>query len=442
MDKDFETFLKFLWGKLSFRATIKGLNRNLDHYRLLYLDKNKAMGKKNKDKNVDASYNVYGFTLALQVWTYEYKSNRKSTASDLHTALQGKIVKKMELYEDEKILYAGEDFEDMRATTLYDRCRLDQIMNELNELKTEMRTEINLIKEMLNQLQELFDILSATLREEQRRRIFNEEYMDVDVLVEKKKVNEEDLEDNEEDFKVNEEDNGEEYLEVNEEDLEKVNVLIEDLVNVLIEDLVNDDNIEEKKNEDVVEDDVLKIDNIKDVLVEKDNDGLVEKKKNNKNEDIDDGLVEKKDNDGLVEKKDNDGLVDKKDNDVLVVQAGVLVEEKKNEDIEVWSISSIWSISRWAYGEENNDGLVEEKKKEDIEHWSNLTDFVSFKDVNEKVEDVVNDKKMVQNKKVVQKKVDDDVFVEKIEKKEDNVYNKKVDNDLFVEKIEKKEESV
>ncbi|XP_047320868.1 uncharacterized protein LOC124924930 [Impatiens glandulifera] len=71
MVEDIDTFLNFPWEKLSFRETIKGLNKNLGHYRLLYLDKKKALGKKNKDKNVDISYTVNGFALALQVWIYE-----------------------------------------------------------------------------------------------------------------------------------------------------------------------------------------------------------------------------------------------------------------------------------------------------------------------------------------------------------------------------------
>ncbi|XP_047306458.1 enhancer of mRNA-decapping protein 4-like [Impatiens glandulifera] len=146
MVENIDTFLQFPWGKLSFRATLKGLNRDLKHLRSIYLDKKEGMSKKNKDKNVSVSYTVYGFALALQVWTYEviktfvpklarntmlqahepvcpriiqYKSSRKTTASDLQTALQGKIVKKMEMSEEEKILYDGEEFEDM-GDNLYD----------------------------------------------------------------------------------------------------------------------------------------------------------------------------------------------------------------------------------------------------------------------------------------------------------------------------------
>ncbi|XP_047320230.1 triacylglycerol lipase 2-like [Impatiens glandulifera] len=131
----------FIWGlsakNVVYNKIVTFFKGDLEHNRSLYLEKKKATGKKNKDKNIDISYNVYGFTLALQVWTYEviktfvpklvrntmlqahepvcpcpriiqYKSNRKSTAFDLHTALQGNIVKKMELSEEEKILYVGE----------------------------------------------------------------------------------------------------------------------------------------------------------------------------------------------------------------------------------------------------------------------------------------------------------------------------------------------
>ncbi|XP_047331340.1 DNA ligase 1-like [Impatiens glandulifera] len=240
-------------------------------------------------------------------------------------------------------------------------------------------------------------------------RRLNEEY--VNVLVEKKKVSEEDKDEeyleemNEEYLEVN----GEDLEKVNEEDLEEMNE--EDLeVNVLIKDMVNDnieDGLVEKKNEDV----------------------LVQKEDRQKNDhfvffyNVVDNLNDK-DNDGLVEEKKNEDVVE---DDVL-----------KNENIE-------------KKNEKDNDGLVEEKKNEDVVEDDMLKNE-NIEDVNDKVEDVndkdnmVNEKKddvFVQNlekKEDMQnvKRVEEDMFVEKIGKNEDNMKKKKVEEDVLMEKIEKK----
>ncbi|XP_047332679.1 uncharacterized protein LOC124936237 [Impatiens glandulifera] len=65
--RDEETFLRYPWGKATFRATFKGLNKNMKHLSLSYYSKK----EKTDDPYAPFAYNIYGFALALQVWTYE-----------------------------------------------------------------------------------------------------------------------------------------------------------------------------------------------------------------------------------------------------------------------------------------------------------------------------------------------------------------------------------
>ncbi|XP_047342819.1 MATH and LRR domain-containing protein PFE0570w-like [Impatiens glandulifera] len=281
MVKNINTFLQFPWGKLFFRATLKGLNKDLKHFRSIYLDKKKATGKKKKEKTVDVSY-----TRMLQAhepvctMITMYKSSRKSTASNLHTTLQGKIVKRMEVFEEENILYGGEEFEDMEGSSflsnfLYNSHKIEEEdVDVLVEKKKKNVVENKKIDK--RKVVEILDVVVEKNKKNDKKKVVvekveedkekieedkdeygnkvNEEYKDEDV----KKVNEEDKDEDVE--KVNEEGNDEDLLEekdenlVNKEDLEKVNVLIEDLVNEMVEKYVMNEKIEKlnEKIEDVV----------------------------------------------------------------------------------------------------------------------------------------------------------------------------------------------
>lgn len=78
MVEDPDFFLQYPWGKICFRITLKGINKNMPHYRQMYIRKKKKYdeyrgGRRRSGKVYppDAQYTVYGFALAFQVWTYE-----------------------------------------------------------------------------------------------------------------------------------------------------------------------------------------------------------------------------------------------------------------------------------------------------------------------------------------------------------------------------------
>ena len=129
MVEDLDTFLQFPWGKVSFRATLKGINRDMKHHRQAYLSKNRA---------TPPVYNVYGFALAFQVWIYEiikafvpkfaerveqretfcprillYTSMKTNTVPQICAALNDCVVTAMEESDEEKKLYNGAEFEHM-----------------------------------------------------------------------------------------------------------------------------------------------------------------------------------------------------------------------------------------------------------------------------------------------------------------------------------------
>ncbi|XP_047340049.1 coiled-coil domain-containing protein 1-like [Impatiens glandulifera] len=175
----------------------------------------------------------------------------------------------------------------------------------------------------------------------------------------------------------------EEYLEkVNEEDLEKANVLIEDPVNENIEDVV-------------------------DKLNDKDKDGIVELK----DEDVD----EKKNED--VEEKKNEDVMENVVNEEVVYEIDDVEKVDVNKDV----------VEKNEDKRNNEDGIDDVEKvdvNEDV--MEKKEDKQKNEDVNEKVEDVNDKNKVVNEKKNVndidkedKQKLEDDVFVQNLGKKED-----------------------
>ncbi|XP_047312728.1 uncharacterized protein LOC124916037 [Impatiens glandulifera] len=142
MVEDMEMFLQFPWGKVSFRATLQGIDKDIKYLRGLYLSKKKNWNKKGV---CDVAYTIHGFALAFQVWTYElidtfvpnfaektpeddltsprivlYKSFRSYTGPEVSTAIQECTVRRR-IHEsaEEKRMYSGDDFEDM-TNNIYD----------------------------------------------------------------------------------------------------------------------------------------------------------------------------------------------------------------------------------------------------------------------------------------------------------------------------------
>ncbi|XP_047331067.1 protein stu1-like [Impatiens glandulifera] len=436
MVEDIDTFLNFPWEKVSFRATINGLNKDLDRYRLLYLEKKKAMGKKNKEKDVDVSYIVYGKPkfgdIEEDVVPHkpEMRKKRQITLTKAKPFMSRRTRNPTPNTSNSDSVESATSRKDDESSpmtpttkTPHERCRLDELTKELNELKTE------------------FDILSATLGEEQRRKKFNEED-----LTEKKKVNEEDKD--EEDFKVNEK--------------------ILDKANVFIEHMLNDDNIE-------------------DGLIDKDNDGLVEENNNaglvdvliedvliDDNIEVADGIVEET---NVIVKKFNDRIIEEADE--IVEEADVhdeksnvdekvdetmegIVEEKVEEKVEETVEGIVEEKVEYKVEEmvEGIDGLVEDKNKVDDdfivekkeENVQKMVVQKGKKVVQKKKEEKVQNKVVQKGKKVLQKKVvqknkvDDDFIVEKKEEKVQNkvvqkgkkVVQKKVDDHFILENKEDK----
>ncbi|PON78035.1 Ulp1 protease family, C-terminal catalytic domain containing protein [Parasponia andersonii] len=61
-----EDFFNYPWGRRSYERTFPSLNKDMMHQRKNYLQK-----IKNNKKAKEAKYTVYGFSIALQYWTYE-----------------------------------------------------------------------------------------------------------------------------------------------------------------------------------------------------------------------------------------------------------------------------------------------------------------------------------------------------------------------------------
>ncbi|XP_047307373.1 uncharacterized protein LOC124910736 [Impatiens glandulifera] len=145
MVEDMEMFLQFPWGKVSFRATLQGIDKDMKHLRELYLAKKRSWEKKGI---CDVAYTLHGFALAFQVWTYElintfvpkfaertleddqddptsprivlYKSLRSYTGPEVSTAIQKcNVRRKIHESAEEKRMYSGDDFEDM-TNNIYD----------------------------------------------------------------------------------------------------------------------------------------------------------------------------------------------------------------------------------------------------------------------------------------------------------------------------------
>ncbi|XP_047320598.1 uncharacterized protein LOC124924629 [Impatiens glandulifera] len=102
-------------GKVSFRFTMRGLDQDMKHHRSVY------MSRKGSGVTNSFAYNVYGFVLALQVWSYEiiqnlvpkfatrkdvdgpfrprillYQSKRKNTFQEMQSAFNSAVFSKME----------------------------------------------------------------------------------------------------------------------------------------------------------------------------------------------------------------------------------------------------------------------------------------------------------------------------------------------------------
>jgi Domain of unknown function (DUF1985) len=86
VEKNEDKFLDYPWGKVSFRETLKGVNKDMKHLRNLYLQKkdkydksmedykkmSKAEKKEAKRVNApEAQYTLYGLAIAFQIWCYE-----------------------------------------------------------------------------------------------------------------------------------------------------------------------------------------------------------------------------------------------------------------------------------------------------------------------------------------------------------------------------------
>ncbi|XP_047326480.1 DNA ligase 1-like [Impatiens glandulifera] len=110
MVEDVDAFLRVPWGKVFFRATLKGVKNDMKHHRVVYLSKKKqAQENKWATENTDFfSYNVNGF--AFQCGPMR-SSKVEEIRSEIVDAVEGKVVTKMEESEVEKSLYNGVDFE-------------------------------------------------------------------------------------------------------------------------------------------------------------------------------------------------------------------------------------------------------------------------------------------------------------------------------------------
>ena len=133
-------FLEYPWGKVSFIATLKGVDKDIKHLRAIYLKNVDLLKKGELSAYTDVpAYTIHGFALAFQVWAYEviktlvpqfalrktrqpnticprlilYSSIRMNNISEVVNALKGKVVSKIEESEEENNLYGGEDFEEM-----------------------------------------------------------------------------------------------------------------------------------------------------------------------------------------------------------------------------------------------------------------------------------------------------------------------------------------
>ena len=138
MTDDIHAFLQYPWGKVSFRATLKGLDKDIAHLRTIYMEKENERKKGKLDSStVVPAYTLYGFALAFQVWTYEviktlvpqfahrktkepnfpritlYTSSRRNNIQEVVNAFKGNVVSLLEVSEEEKNLYVGEEFEEM-----------------------------------------------------------------------------------------------------------------------------------------------------------------------------------------------------------------------------------------------------------------------------------------------------------------------------------------
>ncbi|XP_047326615.1 glutamic acid-rich protein-like [Impatiens glandulifera] len=84
MVENTNTFLQFPWGNVSFKTTLKGFNKDMEHHMSVYLSKKKVMGKKNGSRGtLDVAYTVFVFALALQMWTYEVEKKIQKEKEDV-----------------------------------------------------------------------------------------------------------------------------------------------------------------------------------------------------------------------------------------------------------------------------------------------------------------------------------------------------------------------
>ncbi|XP_047306306.1 uncharacterized protein LOC124909698 [Impatiens glandulifera] len=135
MVEDMEMFLQFLWGKVSFNSTLKGIDKDMKHLRQLYVEK-----KETCKGNCDVAYTISGFATAFQVWTYlvmktfvpkfadmieeqhicprillfiAFRSNTNTSQEVSNALFKCNVFNKIDESEEEKRNYCGEDFEEM-----------------------------------------------------------------------------------------------------------------------------------------------------------------------------------------------------------------------------------------------------------------------------------------------------------------------------------------
>ncbi|XP_047314014.1 uncharacterized protein LOC124917700 [Impatiens glandulifera] len=109
---------------------MRGLDQDMKHHRSVY------MSRKGSGVTNSFAYNVYGFVLALQVWSYEiiqnlvpkfatrkdvdgpfrprillYQSKMKNTFQEMQSSFNSAVFSKMAESSEETSLYSGEDFE-------------------------------------------------------------------------------------------------------------------------------------------------------------------------------------------------------------------------------------------------------------------------------------------------------------------------------------------